>query len=245
MSNDLNNINVTVKQPPKTQKNVNPFLSTAITTPTRFGKVRGKSILILLELSSEKRTVEIGEAINYPAHYVWIYLKNLQKYGLVFCQDSFWRLTDLGRQFVSYLKIKNLTITETRKKAKESESKLKKAKDTTKITEKQVFLNEYFENHSLDDRCRGVVEVLLANYRLTGRQGRIFRDVYSATEWFNQKRLEKGLHKLLNPSELGETLITLHNEGTCWRPDLSPGGHPKIGLSKEFIQKYNQQKNQA
>ena len=208
--------------------------NTAITspTPTRYGQIRGRSIKILALLEKESsRTVELGESMDYPPHYVWKYLNNLRKYGLVREQDYSWFLTDLGASFI--LKFLNkYTIVKTRKTLEREEKDSRKLEPIRVL--KQVSLEEYSQIHNLDSVCSGVVEVLAANYRKTKRQGRFFNDDYEATEWINNQWQHDGV-KLLTVSELGEALMILFNEGTCWDPGLKPGGKRKIGITKKCV----------
>ncbi len=148
-----------------------PKTTAANTPPTgiRFGQIRGRSIKILKLLEKESsRTVELGESLDYPPHYVWKYLNNLRKYGLVREQDYSWFLTDLGASFI--LKFLNkYTITETRKTLEREEKETRK---TRKIETKQISLGLWQPKYPLDETASRVVEVMLEHYNTTVAEGK-------------------------------------------------------------------------
>lgn len=160
----------------------------AITTSTKtmLGKIRGKSIKILLLLLHEpSRTFELGEILDYPPHYVWKYLKNLQKYGLTREQDYFWFLTDQGASFTKYFdkpNIYNESINESRKKL---ETKSKETRNENKRVFKQASLSVFFSNCSLEAVERRVVEVLVAHFNETESKFIYCHDQYEMSEKFD------------------------------------------------------------
>lgn len=163
--------------------------TTTSTTPTMLGKIRGRTIKILILLENQpSRTVELGENLDYPPHYVWRYLKNLQKYGLAREQDYIWYLTDKGYSFIVPL-IKNFNKNENITKSRnELETKSKETRNELETKSKPVFkqasLGVYLSNYSLEVIERGVVEVLVAHFNETQSKFIYCQDQYEMAEKF-------------------------------------------------------------
>jgi hypothetical protein len=51
------------------------------------------------------RCCDLAERCGKSRHYVWRYLKNMERYGLALKNGDFWFLTDSGVEFVKYLDV--------------------------------------------------------------------------------------------------------------------------------------------
>lgn len=215
-------------------------------TTTTLGRIRGRSIKILLLLMEEpSRTIKLGERLDYPAAYVWKYLKNLQKYGLVREQDSFWFLTDKGASFTLTLSTTATTSTTNTNTINRTRKKLeRRSKETRNIENqgsKQVSLEGWQPKYPLDEMSRRVVEVMVAQYNNTMAQGKAqigftfpaHYDKYNVAEYF-----------VLTLEQLDEVNRTLINDGigfTCRRYE----GRWKAALFKEFVERRIQEQKSA
>jgi hypothetical protein len=110
-------------------------------------------------------------------HYVWRYLKNMEKYGLAIKNGDFWFLTPKGAEFVKYLDFVNNKILEYRKKVeRKSKENRKKVESKEPKTTKQIPISLWLRNSGLDNVEKEVVELLLKHYNETGSKFILVRD---------------------------------------------------------------------
>ena len=176
--------------------------------------------MILLE-KEPSRTVELGENLDYPPHYVWKYLNNLRNYGLVREQDYSWFLTDLGSSFI--LKFLNkYTIIETRKTLE------REAKETRKLESRsvvrQVSIAAWTRINEFSSSEQKVVEVMLAHYNETGSPFLYFRDHWMFAEKFT-----------INPDDVNDVIMRLKQDKIIYVFNDRSMNAQKINLKKDYI----------
>jgi len=206
------------------------FSDTIISTTTSLSRVRGFTVILLFHLKGhELRTMDLIEATGKYHGYVSRYLFNMLKYGLVEKNGSIWKLTQNGVDFLFYLESlpnNNIII---RKIAE------RKLKDGRKIDEscgskktKQISIQIWLQNSSLDEIEKEVVEVLMDHYNRTGSKFLLVQDFYELTERLNKPphSIDKALKNLRQDNII---YIFRLREQNCW----------KIGIKKHFIELLN------
>jgi len=207
-------------------KTKQPALS--IISTTSLGRVRGFTIELLFELKKgPRRCCEIAEITGKSRPHVYRYLKNMEIYGLTEKNSPFWNLTDLGISFISHLETLYDNIIKSRKidERKKKESR-KKAESYNPKRLKQVPIQLWLQNSSLDDTEKAVVEVLMDHYNKTGSKFLFASGFYELAERLKQ-----------NPSLLPQALRKLIEDNIIYVWNLKSGGYMKVGLKKDFIQK--------
>ena len=99
-----------------------PLLSTTST----LSRIRGFTLELLFLLKDECLTsTDISQRTGKSGNYVRSYLYNMQKYGLVDKELSFWKITILGRKIIEhYIKVNNIII-ESKRRAKDGFVRMK------------------------------------------------------------------------------------------------------------------------
>lgn len=203
-----------------------------LSTTTTLGRVRGFTVHLLYILyEGQARCCELSEKTGKSQDYVYQYLKNMRKYGLVKKCGAFWLLTDLGVAFTEYLKrydnILNNNIKEYEKKMKRKRKENeKKMKTSIPKKIKQVRISAWLSSSDLNELESKVVEVLVEHYNKTGSKFLYFRDHYEAAEFFK-----------CTPDEITIAMRKLKQDKIAypWR-DRSLNAW-KIGLYKDFIER--------
>jgi len=199
-----------------------------LSTTTTLGKVRGFTIELLFHLSEgSRRCRDLVEITGKPHSYVWRYLKNMQKYGLVEKNGAFWELSILGREFLSHINILYINISEYRKKIeRKQKDNRKKVENCTPKKPKQVRISAWLSSSDLNELESKVVEVLVDHYNKTGSKFLYFRDHYEAAEFFE-----------CTPDEITKAMRKLKQDKIAypWR-DRSLNAW-KIGLYKDFLER--------
>ncbi|MEM1564286.1 MAG: hypothetical protein QW161_06425 [Candidatus Bathyarchaeia archaeon] len=197
-----------------------------LSTTTALGRVRGFTVTLLFLLyEGQKRCCDLVEITSKKHNFVWRYLENMRKYGLVEKNEAFWFLTDLGVYFTEYLKnhynLLNNNIKEYRKKI---ERKSKESQKIEKKEAKQIPLSAWLASSSLDEVEKRVVEELVEHYNRTGSAFKYFADVYELAEHFK-----------CTPNEIAEALKHLKQDKVVysWRDKTFNAW--KIGLYRAFI----------
>lgn len=201
-----------------------PMIST--TTPC-LGRVRGFTIILLFCLEGcPRRTIELAELTGKQTVYVYQYLKNMRNYKLVEYDGGFWRLTDLGADFLRYL---DLDLDMVKRKIKEREKKdkrkikVQKSPDQPKISQRSLELR--LCESDLTDKEREVVEVLVEHYNKTGSKFMYFNTPYDFAERFK-----------IPPQLASEILKRLKQDRIVYVYRDRQMGAWKIGLYKAFIE---------
>jgi len=158
-------------------------------------------------------------------HYVWRYLKNMEKYGLAIKNGDFWFLTPKGAEFVKYLDFVNNKILEYRKKVeRKSKENRKKVESKEPKTTKQIPISLWLRNSGLDNVEKEVVELLLKHYNETGSKFILVRDQFELAEKLGA-----------NPGEIIEALKNLRQDNIVYLYRSDIGGYWKVGLKKGFL----------
>jgi len=190
--------------------------------------VRGFTVELLFHLKGGSlRLCDLNELTGKQARYVQVYLFNMRNYGLVDKKDVFWQLTDLGRDFTTYLINVNNNIKDVSKKEERSIKEISK-KEPQKL--KQVRFDLWLSNCNLSETEKEVVEVLTKHYSETGSKFILVK---------NQFELAEKLGK--NPDVLLEALKRLVQDNIIYLFRSQLEGHWKIGLKKAFVEALRKQ----
>jgi DNA-binding Lrp family transcriptional regulator len=196
------------------------------TTSTALGRVRGFTITLLYLLyDGGGRCCDLAERCGKSQNYVWRYLKNMERYGLVLKNGDFWFLTDSGVEFVKYLDVVYNNIIDYRKKVeRKSKENKKKVESYQPKTTKQIPISLWLQNSGLDNVEKEVVEVLLRHYNETGSKFILVKDQFELSEKLKA-----------NPSEILEALKNLRQDNIIYlyRSDIQ--GYWKIGVKTSFL----------
>jgi len=201
---------------------------TLLSTTTSLGRVRGFTIDLLYHLrDGPKRLCELVEITEKSRFYVWRYLKNMQNYGLTSRDGYFWKLTDIGVNFVMYLDdIYNIIIISRKKEERKKKESKKKVESSPLKRHEQVSISPFLRDSSLDDTEKEVVEMLVNHYNKTGSKFMLVKNEYELGE-----KLKK------NPQDIQPALAGLRQDNIIYlmRAHDFPGYH-KLGLKKAFIE---------
>jgi len=156
------------------------------TTTSRLAKVRGFTIILLFCLEGcPRRTIELAELTGKQTVYVYQYLKNMRNYKLVEYDDGFWKLTDLGADFLRYLDIDvDIVKRKIKEREKKDKRKIKVQKSPNQPQISQRSLELWLSKYDLSDKEREVVEVLVEHFNKTGSKFMYFRTPYVFSEMF-------------------------------------------------------------
>ena len=225
--------------------------STAVSTTTVcWGKVRGFSVeLLLLLLDGAKTLHMLSTTTGRNYRYVYRYLYNLKRYGLVVYSDGLWMINydaidviDMILQNRLYYKdyevIKSLYIDyiyeRNMKEVGKKYERSMKEKRKRKVSIKHLSINnglpkavEWLKQFKLNGDAIRVVEELANHLKQTNTPFILVQDQYEAAQRFKLP-LQKLDHIISKLRELG--VIYLHKDVT---------GKWKIGLKKHFINKFN------
>lgn len=198
----------------------------ALLSTTSLGRVRGFSIQLLFMLhDGGGRCCDLAERSGKSQKYVYQYLKNLRKYGLVIKNEAFWFLNDSGAEFVKYLDIvyNNIIYYQKKEERKKKESQKKEKSSAPKVP-KQISLGVWSRNNSLGDCEKAVVEVLVDHYNKTSSKYILFPDHYTLSDrlGFDLNTTATALTRLRMDNII--YLIKDQTQG-CW----------KLGLKKAFV----------
>lgn len=200
-------------------------------TTTTLGRVRGFTIELLFHLGDgPQRCCELAEKTEKKQNYVYSYLKNMRNYGLVEKEWAYWKLSRMGGEFLRYMNISYNNIyyyrkkEERRKKDIKSNRKLGLHLSTSKYI-KQVNLDLFFADCTLDDAERVVVEVLVDHYNKTGSKFLYFKDSYEIAEKFN-----------IHPDQVNRVLMNLKQDRIVYNFRDRRHNAWKIGLYKAFVE---------
>jgi len=190
---------------------------TNVTSTTSFAKMRGFTVELLFCLkNNELRVMDLVDLTGKYSQYVYSYLRNMRNYGLVEKKGVFWKLTEKGASFLSYLESLNNNILKIRKN--------KESYDPKRL--KQVSFTLWLQNSSLHDAEKEVVEVLMDHYKRTGSKFLYFRDIYDMAERFK-----------IPPDKVNKVLMNLKQDHIVYNFRDRTHNAWKIGLYKAFIEK--------
>jgi len=204
------------------EESASPTIST-----TSFSRIRGFTIELLFHFRNrELRAMDLIDLTGKYAQYINSYLYNMRNYGLVKKRGPYWKLTDMGLSFLSYFMSLDTyhihTKKELRKKKERSKKELRKLREKTL---KQISINPWLRNSSLDDVEKEVAEVLVEHYNRTSSKFILVKDFYELAE-----RLKKNPHNVL------EALKNLRQDNIIYLYHSKLQGFWKIGLKKAFVQ---------
>jgi len=198
----------------------------AVSTSTTVSKVRGFTVELLFLLKDQAlRTVDLTELTGKTSQYVFRYLYNMRKYGLVERNSPFWKLTSEGVSFLSYLESLiniNINIRKIYERKKKDIRKIYETYDPKKL--KQVSLQSWLRNSSLQDSERAVVEVLVNHYNQTGSKFFYCRGDYEISEKFQ-----------IPITQINEVFMHLKQDHIVYIFHDKQHGALKIGLYKDFL----------
>jgi DNA-binding Lrp family transcriptional regulator len=181
---------------------------------------------LLYELADgPKRCCELAEITGNKRNYVWIYLKNMQKYGLVKKNEVFWELSEIGANFLNHLNIVYNNIIESQKKEeRKNKNNQKKIKSSQPRITKQIPISLWLQNSGLDIVEKEVVEVLLRHYNETGSKFILVKDQFELAEKLGA-----------DPGEVVEALKNLRQDNIVYLFRSDIGGYWKVGLKRGFL----------
>lgn len=195
------------------------------TTSQALARVRGFTVDLLQSLKNGGlRTRDICEKTRKPNNYVSRYLWNMQNYGLVMKNASFWNLTVLGQDFVCYLDRESSTVVEVRNL---NERKKKEERNLHEGLLRKVEFQSHFDlwlhKNPLSDVEKVVVDTLIEHYQRTGSKFILVETKYELAERLNQNPgdLEHALRKLFQ-----DRVAYLYRHGLGW----------KVGLYQAFVE---------
>jgi hypothetical protein len=197
-----------------------------LSTTTSLCRVRGFTIELLYELADgPKRCCELAEITGNKRNYVWIYLKNMQKYGLVKKNEVFWELSEIGANFLNHLNIVYNNIIESEKKEeRKNKNNQKKIESSQPKNAKQIRISLWLQNSGRDHVEKEVVEALLKHYGETGSKFILVKDQFELSEKLKA-----------NPSEIFEALKNLRQDNIIYLYRSEIEGYWKIGLKTNFL----------
>jgi len=201
-----------------------PTLSTT-TSSQALARVRGFTEDLLHALKhGGLRTRDICEKTQKPNRYVSRYLWNMQKYGLVMKNASFWNLTVLGQDFVCYLEREKSTVVEVRKL---NERKKKEERNLNvsllQRVEFQSRFDLWLQQNPLSDVEKVVVDALIEHYQKTRSKFILVDTKYELAERLNQ-----------NPEDLILALRHLYQDRVAYL--FRHGLGWKVGLYQAFVE---------
>jgi hypothetical protein len=202
-------------------------LSAASTTTASpaLARVRGFTVDLLWALKEGGlRTRDVCEKTRKPSNYVSRYLWNMQNYGLVMKNASFWNLTVLGQDFVCYLERERSTVVEARnlnERKKKEERNLNVS--LLKRVEFQSRFDLWLKENPLSDVEKVVVDYLIVHYHRTGSKFILVDTKYELAERLNQ-----------NPEDLVQALRKLFQDRVAYL--FKHGLGWKVGLYQAFVE---------
>ena len=185
-----------------------------------WSKIRGFTLELLERLaSSTATTTSLAHETGESTPYVYRYLKNMQKYGLVDVRNYLWHITDTGSLLLS--------LTEVERKKKEDRKKnerKKKEYDKTPLIYGQIRLEPWLKNHSLSECEKEVVDTLISHLNRTNTP-------------FLYLTSDAQLASDYDPKTLQLAMQSLRQEGVIYLIRDPALGARKLGLKKAFIEK--------
>jgi len=200
--------------------------SSTISTTTSFSKVRGFTVDLLFHLKNrELRVIDLVELTGKSSQYVRRYLINMWKYGLTEKNGSFWKLSEDGVSFLSYLESlpnNNIIIRKNKERIKKDERKNNESCVPKKLKQSSIAL--WLNKSSLDDAEKVVVEVLVDHYNRTGSKFLYFSDIYEIAERFK-----------IRPDQVNKVFMNLKQDRIVYNYRDRSHDAWKIGLYKAFV----------
>lgn len=219
---------------PQTFKQLDRNKKVAIATTTTLSRIRGFTVHLLFHIRNrELRVSDLVDLTGKYPQYINRYLYNMRNYGLVERNRPYWKLSEEGLSFLSYLKSldksknnKNKNIYNNIYNKKDVRKKYERSKkDVRKLIPKkakQLSFSLWVQQsgRTFQDAEKVVVEVLVDHYNRTGGKYFWFSDEYELAERFK-----------VSPSVLPAALRKLNEDRILyvWR-------NKKIGLYKAFIE---------
>ena len=194
--------------------------------------MRGFTVDLVFHLENKGlRTRDLIDLTGKYAQYINRYLYNMRNYGLVEKEESYWKLTPPGKEFLSHLKMLNNTYNiqygiynkkDLRKKKESIKKDLRKLKSKTL---KQVSIESFLRESDLDKTEVVVVEALVDHYNRTGSKFFAVESIFD---------LASRLH--VDYQDLKEALRHLYEDHIVYKYHMSREGITKVGLYKAFVE---------
>ena len=188
-------------------------------------RVRGFTVDLLIALKQGPlRTSELCQKTGKYHQFVNRYLLNMRTYGVIEKITSFWRLTDLGIDFVCYFdRVRSTSVVvrnlEERKKKEERNSE----ETLLREVEFQSRFDLWLQENPLSDVEKVVVDALIEHYQKTGSKFILVDTKYELAERLNQ-----------NPESLIEALRHLYQDHVAYL--FRHGLGWKVGLYRAFVE---------
>jgi len=201
-------------------------VASIISTTTSVAKVRGFTVSLLFHLKGrELRTMDLVDLTGKYERYISRYLHRMRNYSLVEKSGSYWRLSEEGTAFLSYLEgLSNSNII-IRQKQDRNKTFPRQKQDTCDPKRlKQVSFDLWLRNSSLDDKEKEVVEVLVDHYNRTGGKFLYFQDIYELSGKFE-----------VRPDQVNLMLMHLKQDHVVYSIRDRHHNAIKLGLYKDFI----------
>ncbi|MDH5439959.1 MAG: hypothetical protein OEZ48_00310 [Candidatus Bathyarchaeota archaeon] len=205
----------------------------AIATTTTLAKVRGFTIHLLFHIRNrELRVSDLVDLTGKYPRYISRYLYNMRNYGLVQRNGPYWKLSEEGLSFLSYLESIDIDIDKIRKKEeRRKKERRKKEESWTPKKVKQLSFSLWLQDsgRTFQDAEKVVVEVLVDHYNETGSKF-LYCDHYD----FDVAEKFK-----IRPDQVTRVLRKLREDRIIYnfRDTRAPGGPAwKLGLYKAFIE---------
>jgi predicted transcriptional regulator len=208
---------------------------TLLSTPTSFGRVRGFTVHLLRILADgPQRLVGLQERTGKQRQYIYTYLKNMLKYGLVSKDGFFWQLTEGGVFFLSLVNFEDIVITNSNNNnnnnkykclKKEERKKKEGLKKEESSAQKQVKISLWISKSSLDRVEGEVVELLVKHYNETGSKFVLMKDEYEMAE-----KLQA------NVGDIHTALRNLRQDNRIYLRRSEIEGYWKLGIKVAFLE---------
>jgi len=189
-----------------------------------WSKIRGFTLELLeLLVDAPSTTTSLAFDTGETTQYVYRYLRNMSRYGLVRVEDYVWYITDMGSSLLSLTQVERRKK-EGRKKVERRQKERSIPFRISSLVHGQIKLDGWLRNHSLSDCEKEVVDTLISHLNKTGTPFLYLSNHEQLSGHYDPNLLQGALQRLRQ-----EGIIYLIRDPTfqSW----------KLGLKKAFIEK--------